>query len=169
MFNDLEKARQREKHRISPDAFNAVIVKTVDDIRKILAELDPARVITASDIKLKTQMLATEDGQNNTYEVSAITKSKNKREYLLEGLNLIKRQMAALGVSEDDTLEINGREVKPAKIGNTSKGCSLIDPMIKHWFGAYRDGLLICWNIDGYVYQYDVYEHKLARVQHEDK
>ena len=69
-----------------------------------------------------------------------------------------------LANSDGETVLINGRSVKPLKIDGVD--CvSVVDRLIRDWFGGYRDGILICWDLpDGYTYRYDITNHRLTRI-----
>jgi len=169
-FEDLEKAMARQSQKLNPSVvLQPVAVYQVDDIKRVLSEIDPKNTRPAPEIQLAALLSAMEDGKNNTYRVTAVTKSRSKREMLLEGMDLIKRQIEATDqIAEKlEPTEVNGVLMQPPKFGKAGKGQTWIDPLIRHWLGGYRDGLTICWDLDGYQYRYDIYEHKLGRVKHE--
>lgn len=146
-------------------------IHSLNDIKRYIAELDPAKSQPQHDVKLNAKMEAPdENGKVVTYAVSANTRSKSKRDMLLEGFAIIKSRMEKLAhadVGED--VEINGRLVTPPKLGDSVAGHSWIDPLIRQWLGGTRDGMLICWNLDGYRYMYDIFTHKLTRVVNDVK
>lgn len=168
-FETLEKAIDRQNQRLNPSTFQPAEIHQVDDIRRVLAEIDPKNARPAPEIQLATLLNALEDGKNTTYRVTAATKSKSKRDMLIEGMDLIKRQISAADQIANmlEPTEVNGVLMKPPKFGQNGQGQSWIDPLISHWLGGRREGLLICWDLDGYKYQYDVYTHKLNRVKNE--
>jgi len=162
----LEEALERESRKIDPKSIVAVSVRSLDDIKRVLLEFDPRYVKYSQEIELSTLMSTVEDGKNNTYSVSTKTRSKTKREMLIDGIDVVKRQVEATDKisTELGSTEVNGVVMKPPKFGNNGESQSWIDPLIKQWMGGYREKLLICWNIDGYQYRYDIYSHKLDRV-----
>ena len=163
MSEALEKALERESRRLDNSIFNPVIVRTQEDIRSVLIDYDPKRQVETRPIKLSTTIVS--DDNSQSINVATETKSKSKRDYILEGLSVVKNQIDILEKSKGltEAVEINGKVVKPAKFGGSS-GISWIDPIIKQWLGGYRDGLNICWDIDGYKYMYDIFNHKLSRI-----
>jgi hypothetical protein len=171
MFSDLQKIYDREARRLSPDVMKATVVNTVEDLKIALAAIDPSKEVASSDIQLGTTISAQNESQPTVYQVTAMTRSKSKREILIEGLDIVKRHIEAANkaIAEDAIIEINGKMMTPARIGGGESGMTWVDPLIKHWLGAYRDGILLCWDIDNYQYQYDIYAHKLARVSKDEK
>ncbi len=166
MFSDLQKIYDREARKLSPDILKPTVVITVEDLKMVLSSMDPSKEVVSSDIQLGTTISAQNDSQATVYQVTAMTRSKSKREILIEGMDIVKRHIEAANkaIEEDAIIEINGRLMTPARIGGGEAGMTWIDPLIKHWLGAYREGLMICWDIGGYQYQYDIYAHKLART-----
>ena len=166
MFDQLEKAIERENRKI--DGIPVVTAYSVDDIKRIVAELDPINSHASKNIDLSAIVNATEDGKNVAYKVSAPTRSRSRREMLIDGLNVIKNQTEiAQKADEDNSIEVNGVVMKQPKLGSNDKGKFWVDPLIKRWFGGYRDGLMICWDVCGYKYFYNAFEHKLHREKHE--
>tara|TARA_R110000868_G_scaffold150227_3_gene373240 strand:- start:3497 stop:3946 length:450 start_codon:yes stop_codon:yes gene_type:complete len=145
-----------------------VEVRTLSDIKRVVAEFDPARNPRQSDIPLSTLLEEVENGKRITYRVSTNTRSKSKRDMLIEGLELIqKRQKIADELkSAGEAIEINGRSMKPAVLNSNIDGHSWVDPLISQWTGGIRKGALIVWNIgDGYEYRYEIFDHQLARIK----
>lgn len=164
----LDKLEARKALRLDPNLLKPPVVRTFDDIKRLVAELEPSRNPKQAPIPLSTTMTASEDNKNVTYQVSASTKSKSKRDILVEGLDIIKARMDSAGqIAElQEAIEVNGVPMRPAQLGYSIAGTSWVDPLIKQWLGGYRDGTLICWKLsDGYIYRYDIYEHKLKRVK----
>src|SRR6478735_8049809 len=108
MSFDLEKALARESRRLSPKIFEPVVVQTVGDIRRYVADLDPARSPPRDTVKLSTRMDVNDGTKTQTYAVSAVTHSKSKRDQLLEGMAVIKQMMDA-PKQQPEPVEINGR------------------------------------------------------------
>lgn len=144
-----------------------VTVHTIDDIKRVVAEFDPIRNPRQVEVPLSTTMEAQEDGKRNVYQVSAPTRSKSKRDMLIEGLEIIKKREEAAEelASAGQETEVNGRPMKPAILNNNIEGRSWIDPLIHQWMGGIREGTLIVWELnDGYKYKYNVFTHRLIRV-----
>lgn len=142
-----------------------------EDIKRLVVEFDPRKNPVQLNIPVKTLMDVTEDDKQVTYQVEANTKSKTKRDMLIEGLNIIKARLAAASqIAEmQEPIEVNGVQMKPANLGYSSEGSNWVDPLIRQWLGGFRDGIMICWRLsDGYTYRYDIYEHKLNRIQTDD-
>lgn len=161
----LEKALARESSAKARGNFDPVQVSSVTGIKQLVAEFDPNKNPRHPEKPLSARLEVQEGGKNQTYQVDTRTRSKSKREILLEGLDVIKKRIERKNVDVKPVL-INGHDVRPAAIGDGIAGHSWVDALIKQWLGGYRDGLLICWDLpDGYKYKYDIYEHKLTRVQ----
>lgn len=154
----LDRLRAREELKLPKSILDPVRVNTLADIRRVLYEFDPSRAISSNPIPI---VAALNDGEKQ-YAASTVTKSKSKREYILEGMDLVRR-MAETETRPGESVEINGREMTPAKLGNGLRGHMWVDPIIKQWMGAYRDGLDICWDIGGNHYAYDIFTHKLRK------
>jgi hypothetical protein len=159
-MDNMEKIRKRNAQRLDESVLDPVEVRSVNDIKRLIAEFDPAREKQHDVINIETNLV-----DDDTYSVNADTKSRSKREILLEGLTIIKNRMEAR--KSDDVpipIEINGILMEPAWIGNAEDSITWVDPLLNQWLGATRKGLLICWDIDGYEYRYRIFDHKLTRV-----
>ena len=147
-----------------------VTVYTVNDIKRVVAEFDPARNPRQVDIPLNAILEAHEDGKKNVYQVSASTRSKSKRDTLIEGLTIIKNREEIAEELEQagEVVEINGKPMKPVVL-NSKTSRSWVDPLINQWTGGTREGIFIVWVLDdGYKYKYDVFLHKLTKVSNGD-
>ena len=144
-----------------------VEVHSLNDIKRIVAEFEPKRNARQIEIPLNTFLEEVENGKKITYKVSAKTRSKSKREILIDGLNLIKERNK---ISKElhvagEPIEIDGRIMRPAVLNSSTDGHSWVDPLIKQWTGGVRLGTLITWNLgDGYEYRYEIFTHSLTRV-----
>ena len=167
-MEQLEQALQREQRKLSPDILKSVVIRSVADIQRVVAEFDPAKNKPSVEVPISTMLNETEGGKNITYYVTATTKSRSKRDILIDGLTLIqKRQEAASYLSESvQEVEINGRVVKPVALSSNVNGQSWVDTLIKQWTGGSRDGAIITWDMsDGYQYRYEIFAHRLTRVR----
>ncbi len=153
----LDKLRIRDQQRLNPNILDPVKVNNINDIKKLLVELDPNRSKTFSDIPVSVSI----ESEGKTYDVGTTTKSRTKREILIEGFDIIRKR---LNISQESEMNINGRIVK-FNLLNPMECQNWIDPLIKQWFGGHRDGLYICWKIGDDTYKYDIYEHKLFGVK----
>ncbi len=163
----IDREIARQANRLDPKALLPVEIKSLSDIKRLVGELDPRRNPVHVDIPLATTMQVTQDNREVVYKVETSTKSKSKRDMLVEGLDVIKHraEMETRLTTDGEPVEINGKIMKPAKIGNGVEGKSWVDPLIKQWLGGYRDGTDICWDLgDGYIIRYDIYNHKLTRT-----
>lgn len=164
MFEAYDKLMERERRRLSPSVADPVVVRKFDDIRRVIKEIDPSSADAASEVTINADMSLNEDGKNVTYRVSAPTRSKSKREMILEGLEVLKRQKDITVANDEDTITlVNGTKMKPPRFGDGVSARAWVDPLIKHWLGAYRKGLLLCWDVEGYHYEYDIFSHSLTR------
>ena len=159
-MDNMEKIRKRNAQRLDESVLDPVEVRSVNDIKRLIAEFDPVREKRHDTINIKTNLI-----DDDTYSVNADTKSRSKREILLEGLTIIKNRMEAQ--KSDDVpipIEVNGKLMEPAWIGNAEDSITWVDPLLNQWLGATRKGLLICWDIGDYEYRYRIFDHKLTRV-----
>ena len=166
----LERAQQRDQQKLNPDqVLKPVTVYTIDDIKRVVAEFDPAKNPQQVDIPLSTTLEAHEDGKRNTYQVSASTRSKSKRDMLVEGFTTIKNREAIAEELEQagEIVEVNGKPMKPVVLNNKTNR-SWIDPLINQWTGGIREGVFIVWVLDdGYKYKYDIFLHKLTKIHND--
>lgn len=164
----MDRLIARQSLRLDPvEMTKPANVKTYEDIRRILVDLDPRRNPQQSPLQLSAFMHSMEDSKDVTYRVEATTKSKSKRDIIIEGLDIIKSRMdAASRIAElQEGVEVNGVVMRQAPLGYKPEGSSWVDPLIKQWFGAFRDGIMLCWSlVDGFTYRYDIYQHKLSRI-----
>jgi hypothetical protein len=168
-MESLDKVYARSQMRLKPeDVFKTVHVETVDDIKRLIAELDPARNKSALPIPLNTTMVGTDENNKKVvYSVETVTRSKTRRETLLEGMDVVKKRLevAERLRNEGEAVEVNGVLSKPALIGNDINGSFGVDKLLERWLGATRDGIFITWKLnDGYIYRYDIFGHKLSRI-----
>lgn len=164
-MDEIQHLKDRENNRLSPEVLRPTVVRTMDDIKIILSEIDPSRNVSSKEIDIVTLMDVPNGRPNQRYQVTAKTRSKTKREYLLEGMDIIKK---AIESSEEQTepVMVNGIEVRPARMLDRTTMRAWVDNIIGHWLGAVREGLMITWKLeDGYQYNYDIYGHKLTRTK----
>lgn len=166
-MESLEKLAARNALRLDPSILKPVEVHSFEDIRRVVNELDPKRNPVQVDVPISTFMSVTEDNKSTTYKVDAKTRSKSKRDQLVEGLRIVKDRMDVRDTiaATQETIEVNGREMKPATLGYKAEGATWVDPLIKQWLGGHREGYIIVWALtDGYTYKYDIFQHKLSRI-----
>lgn len=159
-MDNMEKIRKRNAQRLDESVLDPVEVRSVSDIKRLIAEFDPAKEKHHDTISITANLV-----DNETYGVNADTKSRSKREILLEGMTIIKNRMEARNSDVAPIpIEVNGRLMEPAWIGNAEDAAMWIDPLLNQWLGATRKGLLICWDIGDHEYRYKIFNHKLTRV-----
>lgn len=166
-MEQMEKALLRNQQRLDPDILKPVEITSVSDIKRILVELDPNTNKTHAEIPISTMLNEVEGGKNVTYSVRSVTKSKSKRDILLDGLSLIKKREEVSNdiIESTEEIEIDGKKVKPAILKSNIEGHTWVDPLIKQWTGGRREGTLIVWDMnDGYQYRYEIFAHKLTRI-----
>lgn len=168
-MEQLDKALERQRQRLSPKILDPVEVHSIQDIKRLVSELDPAKNPKQSEIPVGTVLNVVDEASGRTlaYNVSATTQSKSKRDILVEGLDIIKNRIKIEDENSNDiVVEVNGKPMKAPTIGVGSRSKTWVDPLIAQWLGGYRDGIYICWNLgDGFIYRYNIYEHKLVRVE----
>jgi hypothetical protein len=172
-MESLDREFVRQSRRLDPNStLKPVEVYTVADIKAVLSEFDPAKNKIQTAIPISTNLVGVDnEGKQSTFYVSAETKSRSKRDLLIEGLDLIKSRIEVeKQIADSDAgILVNGKLMKPASLGNSVHGLSWVDPLIKQWLGASREGITIYWDLqDGYRYEYNIYEHKLSRICYDE-
>lgn len=162
MSDNLRKARARVKRRFPESILDPVEIRSLTDIKRILSEFDPSKNSIQKSIPIKADL---QDDQK--YAVTADTTSRSKRDMLLAGFDIIKRQIKSQSSSDIIPVNVDGVDMLPATTGNAENALSWVDPLIKQWMGATREGMFICWDIDDEHYKYDIYAHKLTKVSYE--
>ena len=160
MNDNLRKARERAKRRLDESILDPIEIRSVNDIKRALSEFDPSKNNTHKSVPIKADLDA-----DQKYAVTADTTSRSKRDMLLEGFGIIKRQIKAQD-NEIMPVNIDGIDMLPAITGDAAHTFSWIDPLIKQWLGGERKGLFVHWDINNEQYKYDIYDHKLTKVLH---
>lgn len=161
-----EEQDRQEVGRLDDKIFESPKIRTLNDIRRLVHELDPATTITQS-VPISTELVGiNEQEQQARYAVSASTQSQSKRDVLLRGFKLVKarQDLHAASKEREDPVLVNGREMSAPVIGNLD-GFVYIDPLIERWLSAKREGLLICWELPEGKYKYDIFAHRLFKVK----
>lgn len=167
-MEDLEKALSREHLKINPNQVKRAFANDLNDIKSIIHEFDPERNKPHRPVSLNTTINVQDKESVLAYKVSSSTKSESRRDRIINGLDIIKNRINMIdSIPIADDIVVNGRVMCPPPITNVD--CvSSVDLLIRDWFGAYRDGILICWDLkDGFTYKYDIYNHKLTRLRKE--
>lgn len=170
-MESLERARARQSQRLNENILEPIEVRSVGDIKRVVAELDPAKNPVAPIIPLSTQLEVQDGNKKSVYSVTTNTQSKSKRDHLIEGLKVVQKRIESeLEIKKSvQSVEINGRVVTPPKLGSGVDGHIWVDPLIRQWLGASRDGITIYWDLDdGFRYKYDIFQHRLTRVSRQD-
>ena len=162
----LDQEIERQLRRRGSEIFEPVVVRSQADIKRVLYNFDPSRNVD-STIRISTDMMADDgSGQRHRYRVNADTVSYSQRGILLEGFNILRsrREMQAKSDTEVQPILVNGRPMR-SPLRDIMDAQMWVDPLITRWLGAVRRGLDICWDIDEWRYNYDIYLHKLIRVK----
>ena len=133
--------RKQKREEVNPH--------TKADIVKLISEFDPN---TQAQSK-PTTITGKVNVENHVKEVTATVAPTSKRQMIIEGLNVFKKQ--SIEVTPIPT-EINGQKVTPLSPIAGERYC-YVDRIIKVWLGGTRRGTMICWDLDdGYTYKYDM-------------
>lgn len=165
----LSAAMERRNRRSGPEIFVEPRIVSVGDIKRVINEIGTKHADSQSTT-ITTVLKSSERGkskdQAEQYKVSATLSDRTKRDILLEGMSILKKQIEAATrqLESGSFVPVNGREMKPATLPGGTHYC-WADPLIKRWLGAYRDGLLICWRAEGFIYRYDIFTHELSRIK----
>lgn len=148
---------ERQLKRLSPSILEAVKVRSLNDIKGVISSLHNSPV--ASPVTLRTNFKT----PVADIQLSVETKSRSQKDMIFDGLSEIKSKMQCISAQVEEST-VNGVALRPAKLPEQHRAFHKIDPVISRYTGGYRDGYLICWDLnDGYKYQYDIFEHKLSR------
>lgn len=160
----LEDEFERQERRLDDRIFQPPTVNTLSDIKRLLAELDPSRDIKQT-VPLSSEMVAEDvDGNLVRYALNAKTEAQNKRSIVISGFEFIKSRAVLEDRAKNEVMPvmINGRPMSPA-IRPAVAGHAWIDPLIKRWFNANREGLRMVWVIKEGKFLYDPFTNKLYR------
>jgi hypothetical protein len=166
-MEQIDRALERLEQRRGPEIFQAPTVRSLLDIKRLLVDFDPARYVSTNDATLQTELeSADEHGRAHTYRVSARTQDQTKRSILLAGFDILKTRLQLRTKVEAEMLPtvINGVAMR-STLQMQTDGYIWIEPLLARWLSAYRDGLWICWDLPGYTYRYNIWEHRLMRVE----
>lgn len=154
--------------------FEPPVIKTVSDIKCVLAQLEPHSRANAKmdDIFITTDMSGTDmDNHNSKFRVSAKTKTSSSRDVLIEGFKIIKQREEMVTTATENIIPVpvNNRDMNPPSIV-ANDSFMAIDPMINRLLGGYRSGHFIQWDLpDGFTYRYEIFSHRLTRFENERK
>jgi len=167
---DRALARQRTA-RSNAEAFEPPAINSVNDIKRVLAQLDPSVKLNQKmgDVEIATDIVGSDGRKNTRFEVRTSTSAKSHRQILLEGFQVVKqREETAERLAREETIntiEVNGKPMAPPAVVNT-EGRHAMDAIIERLLGAYRSGCFICWDLsDGFTYRYEIFQHRLTKVQ----
>jgi len=167
---DRAVSRQRTARRTA-EAFESPTINTVNDIKHVLQQLDPSSRVndTQDDVKISTELTGSNGRNNTNFEVDTVTSSKSHRQILIEGFKIVKQRLeAAEKVKNEKTvnsIDVNNVPMSPAPVINTKSRLPM-DAIIERLLSGHRNGQYICWNLsDGYTYRYEIFQHRLTRVQ----
>ena len=154
---DLAEAAHARNNEVIKD----VVVSSYADIRALLADLHPNASSGAVDEAELSTVVVSSSGKFN---VKVNTKAQSKRDIVFSALEMIRnREIAKEKSNTDIGVLVNGRMMCSPFVVET-ESYSWVDPLLKRWFGAYRDGQWICWDVGDYTYRYDIFEHKLFKA-----
>lgn len=140
----------REQKRLDDTILNDLVVKSLDDIKRVIANLNnrPEHAV----VEVKSNI--------DSSIVTASTKSRSPYSIIYEGLLAIKNKDFSV---EDTSILVNGISVSGSKIRKPSEAWNSVDQYIKRYAGGKRDGYLILWELGEYKYRYDIFTHKLTK------
>lgn len=164
MFESLERAMARKQTGYS---YDTPIITTVDDIRRVVASLDPNNRNKTNEVNVQTEMVGSnQDNGAAKFNVSAKMTSYNQRDMLIRALGSYVNKQTKISEVANRSVEeliVGGKKASQCHMVDTRLP---IDDVIAREFGGRRIGSDICWDLsDGYTYKYDVFNHKLTRVK----
>lgn len=171
-MESIDKAHARRERAIKneKDAFITIVIKSVDDIKRVIDSLSPSHKdnVKSAPTTVSTVMRVTnKEGQKVNQQVSAQVSSQSHRDMIMEAFGIIKKRREAqdkIDLSGDEVL-VNGKPMKSPPILNIGSKLP-VDPIIERITGGYRKEDIICWDLEGFQYRYDIFEHRLTRVEH---
>lgn len=168
MHERFQEEMDRQAMSLDGKVFDPPPVRCLNDIRRLLNDLDP-RISIAQSTTISSEMKAEDEGGRQvTYRVSARADSHSKRAIVLKGMQFIKDRIALeeRRRAAAQPVLVNGREMLPPTLA-AADGITWVDPLIKRWFNAERDGLYLAWTVKEGRYLYDVFDHRLFRARQE--
>lgn len=167
-MESLEKARERAYRRYSNDILDPVKINNLNDIKIVLTELDPNKNKQSDIVRVSADIEVKDNGATELHRVYSDTRSKSKRDQLVEGFELIRKRIESVdsvkNLTNNDGLVENGIKPISTRLLSNSDGVTWLDPLIRQWLGGYRSGMYVMWNISSGTYKYDIFSHKLTRV-----
>src|SRR4051794_39944356 len=114
----LDREMARQARRLDPkQVLEPAKANSVADIKRLISELEPSRNPRQAEVPLSTTMQVTEESKDNpgasvpvVYKVDAHTRSKSKRDLLIEGLEIVKNRVEVGDKLSGggDAIEVNG-------------------------------------------------------------
>jgi hypothetical protein len=171
IMEEIQRALSRQQQsRDRAEAFEAPEIRTVNDIRRVLAILDPGIRTNKLDDKvlISTEMIGSDGRKPSNFRVETTTSSKSYRQILVDGFQVIQQRldtMEKLSTREKSLVEVNGKPMIPPPVVNCD-GRLAMDSIIERLLGGYRSGRHVCWDLaDGYTYKYEIFQHRLTKVK----
>jgi len=141
-----DQALAREAKKRSSGDVKPVIVQSINDIKRVIAEYAPARS-KSDDVTVSATFSADQP-------VSAKSRSLSKRDIIIEGIRrATKITDITNAISNVPGVTVNGVTMRPPALSDDGTGNGWVDKAINRWFGGQRRGTDICWDLpDGYTY-----------------
>lgn len=170
-MESIQRAMARQKKtQQSAEAFEPPTINTVNDIKRVLAQLDPSTRQNQphDDVQVSTDLIGSDGRKPTNFQVHTTSSSRSYRQILLEGFQIVKQRIeTAEKLAHEETIhaiEVDGRPMIPPAVVNTESQYAM-DSVIERLLGAYRNGQFICWDLpDGYTYRYEIFQHRLTRI-----
>jgi len=140
-------------------------IKTVNDIKRVLEVLDPNNIHNKTEVN-DTKLSVELNSPNNTFKVDSTSKTKSYRDMIIDAISDLRSKQDIINNINSKTsfIQIGNKSLIPQPPLVVSNKLP-IDSIISGLLGGYRDGYDICWDLsDGYIYKYDICNHKLVRI-----
>lgn len=164
-FNELRDAAIQRSHQHILQ--RPLTIKTLDDVRKIVRELDPNLNSGRSTSTVKASIDVIESGQSKKYDVKTTVKSQSKRDMLMVGFEILRERIKLKDITVAEPVTVNGVPLHTVNLNNTILELKWLDGLVTELTGGYRKDMNICWKIGNSTYFYDIFNHILEK--HEDK
>src|SRR3974390_3364946 len=93
MHEKFDKEMERQTRRLDKKIFNPPTVTTLNDIKRVIAELDPRRAGPPAPPVSSRLVGEDQHGRRITYSVSAQTDQHSKRSIVVSGFEFIKSRL----------------------------------------------------------------------------
>lgn len=148
------------------NVINVPVINSVQDIQKLLVNVDPNKDLKVTSLDVSTDMAGTVESSKiqQNFAVNAKVTNVTLRSILIESFKSIRNKKEISDSCNDlEELVIGGKSMRRLSPVNLEL-IDNVDSFIHINFGGYRKEEYVCWDLDdGFTYRYDVFKHQLTR------